>query len=218
MTMIDRLFAWVRGSALLYRFTLFTRALLIAGFIPTGMVKLLGRRFTSLGLDSPVGAFFECMYQTGFYWRFLGFSQVLAAVLLVFPRTAHLGAAIFLPIMLNIFVITVSVGFTGTPVITGLMVLAAAYLCFWDYDRFRPLLTRAPLERQLVRHRLDPWESAGFVVFTLALVSFFGLIRSLFPRAAAPILLVVGTLAGLFTLSRFLWLRWKKRLEPGDPS
>ena len=63
---------WIRTKSLLYRFTLGIRALLAMGFIPTGLVKLLGYRFTILSTDNEVGAFFEMLYQTGLYWQFLG--------------------------------------------------------------------------------------------------------------------------------------------------
>ena len=75
---VDRLFVWVRSKPLFYRVTLFTRIMLAAGFIPTGMVKLLGQRFTLLPVSTPIGAFFEAMYQTDLFWRFIGASQVVA--------------------------------------------------------------------------------------------------------------------------------------------
>lgn len=210
MTLIDRTFSWIRSSPFFYRFTLFTRLLLVAGFLPTGMVKLLGERFTVLAPDDPIGAFFEALYQTGLYWRFLGLSQVLAAVLLLFPRLAHLGAAVFVPIMLNIFVITVSLGFKGTPFVTGPMLLAALYLCFWDFHRFRPLFTVKPLQQEVAEHRLDRWEKSGFAVFGVSLVNFFGLTRSLYDADLARVSIVVGFAAGLFTLGRFLYLSLRR--------
>jgi uncharacterized membrane protein YphA (DoxX/SURF4 family) len=114
--------------------------LLALGFLPSGLTKVLGNRFTLLGLDSPVGFFFEAMYRTGFYWRFLGLCQLAAALLLVIPRTATVGALIYFPLALNIFVITVSLHFKGTPFITGLMLLANVYLLCWDYDKLKHLV------------------------------------------------------------------------------
>ena len=218
MNLFDRLFATIRSSPFLYRFTLFTRILLVAGFTPSGLVKLMGQRFTLLGTDSPIGAFFEAMYQTGLYWRFIGLSQVVAAALLLVPPLAHLGAATFVPIILNIFIITVSLQFTGTPFITGPMLLAACYLCFWDFHRFRPMLTRKPFPYEVVDHRLDRWETVGFVTFALSLVSFFGTTRFSFRAELGRASLVAGFLAGVFTLGRFLWLRRSAgvgRLRPG---
>ncbi|MBK7707269.1 MAG: hypothetical protein IPJ30_16345 [Acidobacteria bacterium] len=46
----------------------------------------------------------------------------------------------FLPIIANIAVLTISVGFKGTWLITLLMTLAATYLVAWDYDRLKPIL------------------------------------------------------------------------------
>lgn len=121
-------------------FTVFVRVLIAAGFIPSGITKVLGHRFTLLSPDTPIGYFFEALYRTGFYWRFLGLCQVAAAILLLIPRTATIGALVFFPLILNIFVITVSLGFRGTPIITGLMLLANLYLLCWDYDKLKHLL------------------------------------------------------------------------------
>ena len=129
----------VRSRAVLYRLTLGTRVLLAVGFMPTGMVKLLGRRFTLMSPESDIGGFFETLYRSGPYWRFLGLAQVSAGLLVLSRRTATLGALAFFAIMLNVFVITISYDFRGTPVVTGLMLLATVYLLLWDYDRLRGL-------------------------------------------------------------------------------
>ena len=145
---LDRLHAGVRQSVWLRRFTVLTRVLLALGFLPSGLTKLSGNRFTILGIDNPVGFFFEAFYRSGFYWNFIGASQLAAAALLVVPRTATLGALVYFPIILNIFVITVSIGFQGTPFITGLMLLANLYLLCWDYDRLKCLFAGQPPQPQ----------------------------------------------------------------------
>lgn len=137
---LDRAHARVREHRYLKFFTVFTRILLALGFVPSGITKVRGNRFTILGIDNPVGFFFEAMYRTGFYWRFLGLCQLAAAALLVIPRTATIGALVYFPLILNIFVITVSLHFQGTPVITGLMLLANLYLLCWDYDKLKHLV------------------------------------------------------------------------------
>lgn len=215
MYLIDRLFEWIRSSPFCYRFALFTRLLLAAGFIPTGMVKLLGHRFTIISVDSPIGAFFEAMYQTGLYWNFLGLCQVVAGILLLIPRLAHIGAMLFLPIMVNIFVITVSLEFGGTSYVTGPMVLAVVFLCVWDLHRFRSILTLQPKTVAVVEHRLDKWEKIGFGIWAVALIGFFGFLRSswILGGRLAIVAVVIGVLAGLFTLLRFLWCWRTRQLE-----
>jgi hypothetical protein len=102
---------------------------------------LLGERFTVLTIDDPVGFFFEGLYRTGFYWNFLGFMQLLVGVLLLIPRTSFFGAILYLPIIINIFIIVVSMNFTGTPIIAGLMLLANLYLLFWDYKKLKQIVS-----------------------------------------------------------------------------
>ncbi len=126
---------WAHAQPWLRRFTLMTRLLLAMAFIPTGLVKATGQRFTLLGVDNPVGFFFEAMYRTGPYWNFIGVMQIVAGVCLLIPATAALGALLFLPIAVSIFFITWGVGFTGTVYVTGLLVLAVTYLVCWDADR-----------------------------------------------------------------------------------
>lgn len=138
-SLIDQLHERVQQNRWLRAFTWFTRIIIALAFVPSGLTKVLGHRFTVLGVDNPVGFFFEALYRTGFYWRFLGLCQLAAAVLLVIPRTATIGALMFFPLILNIFVITVSLHFQGTPVITGLMLLANVYLLCWDYDKLKRL-------------------------------------------------------------------------------
>ena len=121
-------------------FTVFTRCLLAIGFIPPSYIKIMHRPFTVLPDSNPVGHYFNALYQTGFYYEFIGWGQMIAAILLLIPRTAHIGALMFLPIIVNIAVLTTSVGFVGTWVITILMSFAGAYLVAWEYDRLKPIL------------------------------------------------------------------------------
>jgi uncharacterized membrane protein YphA (DoxX/SURF4 family) len=139
---LDQIHARVRKSKLLRIFTVFTRILLALAFLPSGLTKVMGNRFTILKTDDPVGFFFEALYRTGFYWRFLGICQLTVAALLLIPRTSFIGALAYFPLILNIFVITVSMHFTGTPIITGLMLLSNIYLLCWDYDKLKRLLSR----------------------------------------------------------------------------
>lgn len=126
---------WARSQSWLGRFTLMNRLLLAMAFIPTGLVKLTGQRFTTLPVSNPVGFFFEAMYQTGAYWVFIGLAQVAAGLLLLFPATATLGALLAFPIVVSIVLITWGIGFSGTIYITAGMLLSVIYLLAWDGDR-----------------------------------------------------------------------------------
>lgn len=206
MRKLDRLLCasqrWARARPLLYRLTLGTRLLLAVGFIPTGMVKLLGRRFTLMSPESDIGLFFETLYRSGLYWRFLGLTQVVAGLLVLWNATATLGAIVFFGIMLNVFVITLSYDFRLTPVITGLMLLATLYLMLWDYDRLRGVLglaadadaTREPMPRQRLSGALERGAYVAGLVFGLGF--FFGT-RGLFIPWRWDFWLALGCLASL---------------------
>ncbi len=131
---------FITGKWYLQLFTAFTRTILALGFIPPSIPKILHRPFTLLPESNPVGAYFHALYNTGFYYEFIGWSQIIAAVLLLIPRTAHLGALMFLPIIINIAVLTCSVGFKGTWLLTIFMAMAAFWLTGWEYDRLKPIL------------------------------------------------------------------------------
>lgn len=134
---LDSIHAKAKQKKWLRYFTVFTRILLALGFLPSGMVKILGERFTSLSVNHPMGNYLEALHRTGWYYNFIGVTQVTAAVLLLIPRTATLGAMIYFPIILNIFLLSYSVRFEGSWVSSPLMVLANLYLLYWDYDKLR---------------------------------------------------------------------------------
>ena len=141
MKVLEKFHNAIYGKRIFNLFTWGTRILLFLAFLPSGLKKLLGTRFTILGTDTPVGFFFEALYQTGFYWNFLGFMQLLAGVLLLIPRTTFFGAILYLPIIINIFIIVVAMQFKGTPYIAGLMLLANLYLLLWDYKKLKRIVS-----------------------------------------------------------------------------
>jgi uncharacterized membrane protein YphA (DoxX/SURF4 family) len=141
MMSIENLNLKLKSIKLFHWFTWMTRILLFIGFLPSGLKKLLSERFTLLGVDNPIGFFFEALYQTGFYWRFLGLMQLLAGILLLIPRTSFFGALMYFPILLNIFIIVTSMHFKGTPYIVALMLIANLYLILWDYKKLKGIVS-----------------------------------------------------------------------------
>jgi len=137
---LDEIYVAVTRRWWMQLFTVFVRCLLAIAFIPPSIPKILHRPFTVLPDSNPVGHYFNALMDTGFYYEFIGWSQIIAALLLLIPRTSHIGALLFLPIIANIAVLTTSVGFSGTWVITILMSLAATYLAAWEYDRLKPVI------------------------------------------------------------------------------
>ncbi|HXI04224.1 MAG TPA: hypothetical protein VNI57_13710 [Candidatus Saccharimonadales bacterium] len=191
-------------------FTAVVRVLLALAFVPSGLTKAMGRPFTEMQATTPIGAFFGAFFQAGAYYRFVGIAQLLAAALLIFPRTATLGAVVYFPIVLNIFVITVAFGFHGTWIVTGLMLLGSVYLLCWDYDRWKALLPgfessrgegsrhigAAPALGFLTAAALVLWGAAGI---HRAWLSGAGLPRPMLAMAAGALVAAV-TLAAIFRM------------------
>ena len=96
----------------------------------------MGERFTALPSNHPLGHYFDALHLTGYYYTFIGVGQLMAALLLLIPRTALLGAILYFPIILNICVLAYALRFEGTR-ITTLMLLANLFLLVWDYDRLK---------------------------------------------------------------------------------
>lgn len=141
MILINTFHTYIKREKHFLIFTWLTRILLFIGFLPSGLKKILGQRFTQISLENPIGFFFEALYQTGFYWNFLGLIQLLAGLLLLIPKTSFFGALLYFPIIINIFVIVTAMSFTGTPYVAGLMLLANIYLLFWDYAKLKSLVS-----------------------------------------------------------------------------
>lgn len=147
MGLVHRFESWHRQAKhnrWLRYFTVFNRVALAAGFLPSGFVKIMGERFTALSVNHPMGNYLEALHLTGYYYTFIGIMQVTAAVLLLIPRTATLGAMLYFPIILNICILSLAVCFDGSLLSSPLMVLANLYLLCWDYGKLKFILFRRP--------------------------------------------------------------------------
>lgn len=130
-----------KGNKWYHYFAIFCRIALAIAFIISGIVKIKGERFAAgLPVNNPIGHYFEALYHTGFYYTFLGISQLIIALLLLIPRTALLGALLYFPVIVNIFVLTYALRFEGTRAVT-FMLLANIYLLCWDWDRIKYILS-----------------------------------------------------------------------------
>ncbi|MAO11189.1 MAG: hypothetical protein CMC07_09970 [Flavobacteriaceae bacterium] len=122
-------------------FSIFCRVTLAAGFIAAGMVKILDERFANgLSIIHPMGSYLEALHHTGYYYIWIGYAQVIAAVLLLLPRTVTLGALLYFPIIVNICILSFAVRFEGSLMTAPLMVLANIFLLVWNYDKLQYIL------------------------------------------------------------------------------
>src|SRR5687768_7564595 len=140
-TFLDRLHAKAKQNFWLWLFSIFNRLALAAGFIPAGIVKIVNERFASgLHENHPMGHYLVALHVTGFYYTFIGVLQVLAAIMLLIPRTVTLGAFLYFPLIMNISILTLATRFEGSLFTAPLITLANLYVVCWNYEKWRYIL------------------------------------------------------------------------------
>jgi hypothetical protein len=189
-------------------FVIYLRYLLGFAFVFSSIVKIQGLPFTSeSGVDKPINSawhYFETMYQSGIYWRLIGFAQFITGSLLLTQRFAKLGAITYFPIITNIFIVTISYEFGGTPIITGLMLLSNLFLVYWDWNTFKILVNKKPILETKKRLENDKiWQIAGILFLLLTPIPKF------FPTQKVTIILF-GTLFLIGIISLIIGYRRRK--------
>jgi len=181
--MVERVYGELRRNRWIRWFAIFCRVALALGFIPAAIVKVSGERFTGLPSNHPLGHYFDALLLTGFYYTFIGVCQIIAALLLLIPRTALLGAIFYFPIILNIFVLTYATRFDGTRIVT-LMLLANLFLLVWDYDRLKyvtPFYRRAEDRRVTETSRFPVLFFAGVLAAVVSVIVLTGFLFDIQP-------------------------------------
>jgi len=185
---------------------IYTRYLLGGAFVFASLIKIKGHRFALMpAADAPIHSperLFEALYQSGLYWQCLGFAQLVAGLLLLTQRYALLGALLFLPIIANVYVITISYDFGYTSVVTGAMLLATVGLLAWDWYRLRVIVNQPALPIAATSQPAKLWEIIGTLLFL-----FTAGYRALTDRY--NFLLWFGTCTGIGVAG--LAIYWKRR-------
>lgn len=187
-------------------FVIYLRYLLGFAFVFASIVKIQGLRFTAdSGAENPINSawhYFETMYQSGLYWRFIGIGQFIAGALLLTQRYAKLGLITYLPIILNVFIITISYEFAGTPFITALMLLATLFLVYWDWNYYKLFLNKAPIldtEKRLEHDSI--WQITGLIFLISTLLA------KLFPLSVSTWVIISFLPIGIIALI----IGWKRK-------
>lgn len=170
--MLTSIYFRIRSYYTLNLLVWLTRYLLGFAFIPSGMKKVLGQRFTSIGIENPIGYFFEAMFRTGMYWNFLGWGQLIAAILMMTQKFSTMGNIIYFFIITNIFFITVSMHFTGTWFIALLMLFASTCLLLWDANRLQYIVLKNGFLKTnntiILPEAPKIWAYSGVLLFVLS--------------------------------------------------
>ena len=151
-----------------------TRLFLGIIFFSSGMAKLTHGGF--IGIIGPVWLEERlATYGLGLFAQFVGWCQLLIGSLLLSQRFAVIGAIMLVPMLANIFVVTVSLEWRGTPYVNAVLLAMNAFL-LWDYrDRLKLLFIDDEAQIPVVRRRapkLDALALVGIAVAALGALAF----------------------------------------------
>jgi hypothetical protein len=194
-------------------FIIYTRYLIGGAFVFASLIKIKGHRFTSQsGELNPINSawhFFETMYQSGLYWKFIGIGQLIAGFFLMTQRFSKLGALLNLPIILNIFIITLSYYFAYTPVVTGLMLISNLLLILWEWNEIKILFNFKPVIDKNIRLEKDySWQILGLILFVFTFIY-----RLLIDNYSIGLWIISCVLIGLIGLMNGLNRERKRRMQ-----
>jgi hypothetical protein len=182
MKQFNKLLLRIKQHELLQLFTIYLRYLIGSAFVfaAFGMGKIIPFFDKSVigqgDPNSPITHAFSSFIHSELYWSFIGWSQLIAGILLVTQRFARFGIMIYLPIIANIFMLTYSYHFQGTDIVTGLMLLAALYLALWEGDKLQYLFIEPTTDNLTLAkptiERLPIWGYAGVGMVALLATTF----------------------------------------------
>jgi hypothetical protein len=182
MKQFNKLLLRIKQYELLQLFTIYLRYLIGSAFVfaAFGMGKIIPFFDKSVigqgDPNSPITHAFSSFIHSDLYWSFIGWSQLIAGILLVTQRFARFGIMIYLPIIANIFMLTYSYHFQGTDIVTGLMLLAALYLALWEGDKLQYLFIEPTTDNLTLAkptiERLPIWGYAGVGMVALLATTF----------------------------------------------
>jgi uncharacterized membrane protein YphA (DoxX/SURF4 family) len=131
----------IKQFKIIQLFTVLLRYLLGGAFVYASIFKIYGIRFTPKSAENaPIDSLnhlLETMYRSEYFWQFIGWGQLAVGLLLMTQIFATLGAVMYFPMILSIFIITLSFDSSGILLTTWLMTLANIYLLLWDWNKLK---------------------------------------------------------------------------------
>lgn len=162
---------------LLQLLTIGIRYVLGSAFVWASILKIRGVRFTpQSGEYAPINSLnhlLESMYRFGLFWQFIGWGQLISGFLLMSQVFSTLGAVVYFPMILTIFIITTYFQSQAILAITSLMLLANLYLLLWDWNKLKFVVLNKPgvyLDQDLRFSKNNSWTYIGLFLFVAIVV------------------------------------------------
>lgn len=146
-----------------------TRIFLGFIFFTAGMGKLTHGHYFPISMFPMSLAQILAPYGLSLWGEFVAWSQVVIGFLLMSQRFATLGAIMSLPLILNIFVITVALDFKGTPYLNAFLIALNLFLLAADYHKLKFLFFDDVSEYRQIPLRRNFWQADLLWTVALAL-------------------------------------------------
>ncbi len=142
----------------------------------------------------------------GLYARFIAWSQLVIGLLLLSQRFATLGALLLFPMLLNIWVVTISLEWRGTPYVNAVLLILNGMLLLWDSHKLKFLFSnQSEGLREIPIKRKSPILDVIWAVGVILIVASVPFIRD---RQALGTDLVIGGLVVFIVIP--VWERMKQ--------
>ncbi|MFN8355707.1 MAG: DoxX family membrane protein [Spirosomataceae bacterium] len=191
------------------KFIVGIRAFLGLIFFTAGMAKiyyLYGAMFPGL-IGPPWLEERLVQYGLGLFARFIAYTQIIVGLLLLTQRFATLGAVMLFPMLLCIFVVTVSLEWQGTPYVNFFLLVLNGILLAHDFPKLKFLFvdnTTPALPPSLIRR---------YPQFDLLWIGSIGviLLSTFTVRYSAPLSYGLVLIGLVLTVTCQVWQRRKQK-------
>ena len=174
---MKEIFFKIKNNKAIQLFAIYLRYLIGGAHVFASIVKIKGEEFSTVPVNfSSYSAFnlFKVLFQSGVYWNFIGWMQILSGFLIMTQVQSTLGSLVLLPISLNIFFITYSdPSFANTLYISTLMLFANIFFIMLDFDKLIPIISKKTyfIVQNNSFHEKPIWFFLGLLFFIVSIIS-----------------------------------------------
>jgi len=174
---MENILAKIKSRIIFQLFVIFIRYALGTAFVWASILKIKGIRFEpESGETAPINSIshlLEAIYRSGFYWNFIGWGQLIAGFLLMSQIFSTLGAIVYFPIILSIFILTTSFGASFFWILTSSMLFANICLLLWDWNKLKFIFLSNPgiyIDQSTSFSKLKVWSFLGILNFLFIII------------------------------------------------
>lgn len=159
-------------------------------FLTTSMNKLTNAQFVIISIFPMSLEAIVAPYGLGLWGRFVAWAQLVIGLLLLSQRFGTLGAIMLVPMLANIFFVTVSLEFIGTPYLVAFLLMLNLILLAAEYSKLKFIFFDRAIQVPDIPLRRENWKLDILWAVGMALCLTAGAFQS--NRPLMYVLLAIG--------------------------